>query len=137
MIRTRPVEELLGPFFLQMSITRMFDNNRQVNISDRVLLFISLRVIYIYFYFIPFFVGGTRGWLCYERAGPKPSITAVYANAGIYRDHTRSWHVGVSHRHHPSSTRDEEEKTNQQREKSFFPIERKDGREYTSRILNF
>ena len=120
MIRTRPVEELLGPFFLQMSITRMFDNNRQVNISDRVLLFISLRVIYIYFYFIPFFVGGTRGWLCYERAGPKPSITAVYANAGVYRDHTRSWHVGVSHRHHPSSTRDEEEKTNQQEKSLFF-----------------
>ena len=60
MIRTRPVEELLGPFFLQMSITRMFDNNRQVNISDRVLLFISLRVIYIYFYFIPFFCGRNK-----------------------------------------------------------------------------
>lgn len=31
-------------------------------------------------------------------------VTAVYANADIYRDHTRSWNVGVSHRHHPSWT---------------------------------
>lgn len=101
----------------------MFNNNRQVNIKRKaglgkknavsIVFFLFASFFFnifavVMFYFIEFFVKRVSvvffSTPSREQNRTRNQVTAVYANAGIYRDHTRSWHVGVSHRHHPSST---------------------------------